>query len=79
MYQFIAKDVAPPFTFFLPHPRKPLPLPEVGDKPATLYNNHLLLVECSEGRNLMELDLLNDDYPPSINSSSSRTCISEGK
>lgn len=87
LYQFIAKDVTPPFTFVVPHPRKPLPLSEVFDKPAKLYNNHLLLVEQSKGHDLMELRLLSDETRADVpklevtasNISVDRTCISEGE
>ena len=47
----------------VPHPQKELPLLEVATESAKVYNNHVLMVQKKEGRNLQELRLFRDACP----------------
>lgn len=44
----------------LPHPHSPLSLQELHDKPASKYNNHLLLVTAGTGIDSEMLQLLSE-------------------
>ena len=61
VYQFIAKDIEPPFMLSLPHPYLQLPLSDVCDRPAKLYSNHLFVVETCVDNACLELDRLHDN------------------
>ena len=63
----MAKDILPPFVLSLPHPHTPLPLPEMSNQSAKMYNNHVLIVESSEGFDFLTLTLLEDsDMSPNV-------------
>ena len=67
MYQFIAKDISPPFILSLPQPHTLLPLPDMVTEPARLYHNHVVIVETLdyEGQDCMALSIF-DDVPSSL-------------
>lgn len=61
LYQFVAKDVAPPF-ILTTHTQTPLPLSEDAiHEPASQYKNHLLHVIVNEGDREVALQVLSDD------------------
>ena len=79
VYQFVAKDIAPPFILSLPHPYLQLPLSDVCGSPAKSYHNHLMLVETSKDTNSFKLDLLydsssQDNVPLSVDTAGEKKC-----
>lgn len=84
LYQFIAKDISPPFVLSLPHPHTVLSLPDMATQPANIYHNHVVIVETLgyEGQDCIALNVFDDfssDFPPHTVECNDKSLFDEGQ